>query len=183
MRTDTYQGEWRAIGVDEDGTESYIDDGAVVRDADTSFFTVWMRHVPPEGSPTYAELCAALGPACASRGEAPHHVRQLVEIDLAKDLSRTLRLVVCDEAGRVLDTIGFRRAEWTEIGTGIMATVRESVAKKFPEAAIAIGRSDSLRFSAPKVHVKPERIEMSKRYRVSESSSPSGTKLKLEEVL
>ncbi len=180
VHAETCQEEWVAIGSDEDGTEAFLDESAIVRDFEAALFTAWVKHVPVQGSRTYEELQHALSGA-RKFGTSPHHVKQLVEIDLAKRLSRTLSLVVCDKLDTILDTISFRFPEWTEIQEdSIMDFVRGSIAERFPDDSDATERVEPLKFSAPKAAPKPERVEISKT--LKDAPPDSVDTLKLEQV-
>ncbi len=179
-RAETYREDWVAIGCDEDGTEAFLDEGAVVRDLETSLFTAWIKHVPLPGSRTYEELQHAFSGA-RKQGIAPHHVKQLVEIDLEKGLSRTLNLVVCDKQGSVLDTISFRFPDWSEIQEeSIIGMAGRSVAARFLDERKPEYREEALKFSAPSVHPKPDRIQVAKPFR-AQPTTPVG-ELKLQQV-
>jgi len=181
VHTGSYKEAWVDVGVDEDGTEAFLDENGIVRDLENALFKVWIKHVPPPGSRTYAEMEQALK-ASHKSGRSPHHVKLLAEIDLPKGLSRTLNLVVCDREGAILDTISFRFPEWSKIEDNIIDGVSSSIAARFPDAPRAEPRTESLRFRAPGVYVKPERIEVSRRYQIDKQQRTSGTSLKLQEV-
>jgi hypothetical protein len=173
--------EWIGVGVDDDGTEAFLDAASIVRDLDpVTLFKVWLKHVPPQGSKTYAELQQMAKAAKKSSGK-PGYVRQVVEIDFAKDMSRNLHIVVCDNQGATIDVIDFRFPDWARIERGsIMDNVRDTLFTKFPDA---MGdHKEPLKFSAPKVHPKPEHIEVSNRYLINAQPPKPADKLRLEEI-
>lgn len=180
MRIEPDKEEWIDLGVDDDGTAAFLDANSIIRDLETALCTAWMKHVPPQTSRTYKELAQALKIAKKHVGP-PDHVRQFVEIDFVKGLSRTLNLVVCDKQGIKLDVISFRFPDWTKIDEdSIIDKARATILDRFPDPGAS--RSESLKFTPRGVHVKPERIEVSKRWRVADQPSDLRGKLKLEEV-
>ncbi len=181
VRIEPNREEWEEIGADDDGTAAYVDPKGIVRDLETSLLTVWVKLVPLQGSQTLAEIERAL--QSAQKHGTPAYVKQLIEIDLPRGLSRMINLVVCDKHGAVLDAISFRFPEWSMIeAESITDKLRESVAAKFPEVPMAAVPERSLKFSPPKVRVKPDRVEISKRYQISDATPGSGIKLRLDEV-
>jgi len=180
VRIEPGKEEWIDLGIDDDGTEAFLDASSIVRGIETALCTAWMKHVPPQTSRTYKELAQALKTA-KKHVAPPDHVRQFVEIDFVKGLSRTLNLVVCDKQGTNLDVISFRFPDWTKIDeNSIIDKARATILDRFPDPAAS--RSELLKFTPPEVHVKPERIEVSKRWRVADQPSNLRSKLKLEEV-
>ena len=178
---ETGKEEWVAVGIDDDGTEAYLDAASIARDLETTtLFKVWLKHVPPQGSKAYAEIVQVIKAAKKDSGK-PGHVKQVVEIDFANDMSRNLHLIVCDNQGGILDVIDFRYPDWATIERGsIIDEVRDALFSRFPDATV--GHKEPLKFTAPKVHPKVERVEISNRYRIAaQPSAPSG-KLRLEEV-
>ncbi|MGD0233589.1 MAG: hypothetical protein ABSC55_03520 [Syntrophorhabdales bacterium] len=180
VRIEPGKEEWIDLGIDDDGTEAFLDASSIVRDLETTLCTAWMKHIPPQTSRTYKELAQAL--KIAKKDVAPpDHVRQFVEIDCVKGLSRTLNLVVCDKQDTNLDVISFRFPDWTEIDeNSIIDKARATILDRFPDRAE--GSNEPLKFTPPRVHVKPERIEVSKRWRIADQPSDLRGKLKLEEV-
>ena len=181
VRMEPDKEEWLDIGIDDDGTETYLNAADIVRDLDTiTLFKVWLKHVPPQGSKTYAELLQT-AKAAKNHSRKPSHVKQVVEIDFAKDMSRNLHLIVCDNQGGTIDVINFRFPDWARIERGsIIDKVRDTLFNRFPDATG--GHKEPLKFSPPKVRVKPERVEVSNRYRIADQPSAPSGKLKLEEV-
>jgi hypothetical protein len=180
-RSEAGKEEWVTVGIDDDGTEAYLDAASIVRDLETTtLFKVWLKHVPPQGSRTYTEILAVVKAPKKGSGK-PGHVKQMVEIDFAKDMSRNLHLIVCDNQGGILDVIDFRYPDWATIERGsIIDEVRDALFSRFPDATG--GHKEPLKFTAPKVHPKVEHVEISNRYRIAaQPSAPSG-KLRLEEV-
>ena len=173
--------EWVAVGVDDDGTEAYLDAGSIVRDIEpVTLFKVCVMHVPPEGSRTYAELLEIVKAAKKNSGK-PGHVKQVIEIDFAKDAFRNQHLIVCDQEGGILDVINFRYPDWANIERGsIIDKVREALFSRFPDATG--GHKEPLKFSPPGVHLKPERVEVSNRYRINVQPPEGAGKLSLEEI-
>jgi hypothetical protein len=173
--------EWVAVGIDDDGTEAFLDAGSILRDLETTaLFQVWVKHVPPEGSRTYAEISRVVEAAKKDAGK-PGHVKQVIEINLAKEVSRNLSLIVCDNQGATLDVINFRFPDWAIIEReSIIDKVREILLNRFPDATG--GYKGPLKFSAPGVHLKPERVETSNRYRIVPQSSELSSKFRLEKV-
>ena len=180
VRIEPNREEWVEIGADDDGTIVYVD-ANVVPDFETSVFTVWVKLVPLQESKTFAEIKRAL--ESAHKRGTPDYAKQLVEIDLPKGLSRMINLVVCDKNGAILDAISFRFPDWAPIEPdSITDRVRESIATKFPDVLTAALPERSLKFVSPKVRVKPDRVEISKRYQISDTTSGEGSKLRLNEV-
>ncbi len=172
--------DWVEIGIDDDGTGAFLDAGSIIRDLETTLFSVWMKHVPPPGSRTYGELERVLKPAKKNLAP-PDHVKQLVEIDLARGLSRTTSLVVCDKADSVLEAISFRFPDWTNIdGDSIINNIKGIILNRFPDAVSA--PDVSFEFLSPKEHPKPDHVEISNRYRITNQTSDVRGKLKLEAV-
>ncbi len=178
---ETGKEDWIDVGFDDDGTKAYLDASSIVRDLEPATrFKVRVMHVPPRGSKAYAELLRVANEAKKKAGK-PDHVKQVVEIDFAKDASRNLHLIVCDDRGGILNVINFHYPDWVTIERGsIIDKVRDILFSKFPDATG--GHAEPLKFTPPKVHVKPERVEISKRYRIGDQPSGSGDKLKLEDV-
>ena len=180
VRIEPHREDWQEIGADDDGTIVYFDP-KVVRDFETSFFTVWVKLIPLEGSQTFVEIKRALE-SQQKRG-TPDYVKQLIEIDLPRGLSRMINLVVCDKHGAILDAISFRFPDWSPIeADSITDRVKENIATKFPEVPTAKGPELSLKFTPPKVRVKLERVEMSKRYQISNAEPGTDSKIRLDEV-
>jgi hypothetical protein len=144
--------EWIPIGADDDGTQAFLDVKNITRDLDTTtVFKAWVKHVMPSGSPSYKEIMGFLKKAKKNLA-SPDHVKQVVEIDCAKDVSRNLHLVVCDKQSRILDVISFRFPEWTGIKErGILDKVKESIRETFPDATQPL--SEPLKFSRPRIAV------------------------------
>jgi len=178
---ETGKEDWIAVGFDDDGTKVYLDAGSIVRDLDPGTrFKVCVMHVPPQGSEAYGELLRLANAAKKNAGK-PAHLKQVLEIDFGKDAFRNLHVTVCDDHGGILNVINFHYPDWVTIERGsIIDKVRDIIFSKFPDATGY--HVEPLKFSAPKVHVKPERIEISKRYRVGDKPADSSGKLKLEEV-
>ena len=178
---ETGKEDWVDVGFDDDGTKVYLDAGSIVRDLEPDTrFKVSVVHVPPQGSVAYGELLRVANASKKNVGK-PARVKQLVEIDFAKDASRSLHLVVCDERGGTINVIDFHFPDWVAIERGsITDKVRNIIFSKFPDATG--DHVEPLKFSAPKVHVKPERIEISKRYRINDQPAEPSGRLKLEEV-
>ena len=171
--------EWIPIGIDDDGTQAFLDVNSIIRDLETiTLFTGWVKHVPSRASRTYGEIVRALKTAKKNLAP-PDHVKQLIEIDFAKRLFRTLNLVVCDDRSRVLDVISFRFPDWTDIEMdSIIDKVRGKLQNRFPDAA---GRyNEPLKFSPPKVHMEPEGVQTS-RHGVTHRSD-FDDKLRLEDI-
>jgi hypothetical protein len=179
--SETGKEEWVTVGIDDDGTEAYLDAASIVRDLETTtLFKVCLKHVPPQGSRAYAEIVQVVKAAKKDSGK-PGHVKQVVEIDLAKDVSRNLHLIVCDNQGGILDVIDFRYPDWANIERGsIIDKVREALFSRFPDATG--GHKEPLKFITTKVHPKIERVEISNRYRIAAQPSAPGGKLQVEEV-
>jgi hypothetical protein len=173
--------DWIAVGFDDDGTKVYLDAGSIVRDLEPGTrFKVYVMHVPPQGSEAYRELLR-LAKAAKKNAGKPAHVKQVLEIDFAKDASRNLHVMVCDDHGGILNAIDFHYPDWVTIERGsIIDKVRDVLFSKFPDATG--DHVEPLKFTAPKVHVKPERIEISKRHHIDDKPADSSGKLKLEEV-
>ena len=173
--------EWVTVGIDDDGTEAYLDSASIVRDLEaTTLFKVCLKHVPPQGSKAYAEIVQVIKAAKKDSGK-PGHVKQVVEIDFAKDMSRNLHLIVCDNQGGILDVINFRYPDWANIERGsIIDKVREALFSRFPDATG--GHREPLKFSPPKVHLKPDHVEISNRYRIAAQPSVPSGKMRLEEI-
>jgi hypothetical protein len=174
--------EWVAVGVDDDGTQAYLDAGSIVRDIEpATLFKVCVMHVPPEGSRTYAELIEIVK-AAKKNSSKPGHVKQVIEIDFAKDAFRDQHLIVCDKQGAVLNVINFRYPDWTNIERGsIIDKVRDDLFRRFPDATG--GHAEPLKFSPSRAHLKPDRIEVSNRYRIdAEPSKPAGLPLTMSEL-
>jgi hypothetical protein len=172
--------DWLAVGVDDDGTKAYLDTGSIVRDLEPATrFKVCVMHVPPQGSQAYAELLRVAREVKKNAGK-PGHVKQVIEIDFAKDASRNMHLVVCDDEGRTLNVINFHYPDWVTIERGsIIDKVRDALFSRFPDATG--GHVEPLRYSPPKVHMKPDRVEISQRYRVANQRADVDGKLKLQE--
>lgn len=180
-RLDTGKEEWIAVGVDDDGTEAFLDTASIVRDLETTtLFKVWLKHVPPQGSKTYAELLRTVKTA-KKKSSKPGYVKQVVEIHFARDVSRNLDLTVCDNQGGVIDVINFRFPDWARIERGsIIDKVRDTLFSRFPDATG--GHKEPLKFTPPKVHPKPDRVEDSGRYRIHAEQPEVTGKLRLEQV-
>jgi hypothetical protein len=173
--------EWVAVGIDDDGTKAYLDAGSIVRDIEpVTLFKVCVIHVPPEGSGTYAELQGMVKAAKKSSGK-PAHVKQVIEIDFAKDAFRNQHLIVCDKKGTTLSVVSFRYPDWINIERGsIIDNVRDALFGKFPDATG--GHAEPLKFSSPRVHLKPEHLETSNRHLIVPQLSQPKPKLRLEEI-
>jgi hypothetical protein len=145
--------EWMPIGADDDGTQAFLDVKNITQDLDTTtVFKAWVKHVMPSGSPSYREILGLLKKAKKNLA-SPDHVKQVVEIDCAKDVSRNLHLVVCDKQSRILDVISFRFPEWTGIKErSILDKVKKSIRETFPETQPL---SEPLKFSRPRIAVSP----------------------------
>jgi hypothetical protein len=167
--------EWIPIGADDDGTQAFLDVKNITRDLDaTTVFKAWVKHVPPSGSRTYSEILSLLKKAKRNLA-SPDHVKQVVEVDCAKDVSRNLHLVVCDKQSRILDVISFRFPEWTDIKEkSILDRVKKSIRETFPDAAQPL--SEPLKFSRPRIAVNPVHPEspeaLSRRGSNGDSSGP-----------
>jgi len=150
--------EWVPLGTDDDGTQAFLDVKSVTRDLDaTSIYRAWVKHVLPSGSRTYSEILSLLRKAKKNKA-SPDHVKQVIEIDCMKDVSRNLHLVVCDKQSRILDVISFRFPEWSEIKErSILEKVQKSIKETFPDA-IQIP-NEPLQFRRPRVAVKPVDME------------------------
>jgi hypothetical protein len=180
-RSETGREEWVTVGIDDDGTEAYLDSASIVRDLEaTTLFKVCLKHVPPQGSKAYAEIVQVIKAAKKDSGK-PGHVKQVVEIDFARDMSRNLHLIVCDNQGGILDVINFRYPDWANIERGsIIDKVREALFSRFPDATG--GHREPLKFSPPRVHLKPDHVEISNRYRIAAQPSVPSGKMRLEEI-
>ncbi len=170
---------WVTIGIDDDGTEAYLDEANILRDLErTSLFRVCLKHVPREASRTYAELLQAVKTAKRKTGKVSH-VKQVVEIDFAKDASRNLHLVVCDRGGGIIDVINFRYPDWLSIERGsIVDKVRDALFNRFPDATG--GSAEPLKFNQPRLYPKPEREETSNAYCAGAQVQQPIGKLRLE---
>ena len=147
--------EWIPIGADDDGTQAFLDAKNIMRDLDaTTVFKAWVKHIPPSGSRSYMEILSLLKKAKKKNLASPEHVKQVVEIDCAKDVSRNLHLVVCDKQSRILDVVSFRFPEWTDIKErSILDKVKKSICETFPDATQPPG--EPLKFSRPRIAVNP----------------------------
>jgi hypothetical protein len=127
--------EWVPIGTDDDGTHAFLDAKNVTQELDsTTVFKAWLKHVPPSGSRTYSMMLSLLKRPKKNHA-APDHIRQVVEIDCAKERSRTLHLVVCDKQDRLIDVINFRYPEWVDIAEkSILDKAKSSIKEAFPES-------------------------------------------------
>ncbi len=188
MGKEAYQEDWVRIGLDEDGTEAFLDQGGIVRDLETALYSVWLKHVPPQGSPTYHELESAVEGA-TKPGTMPHCLKQLIELDLVRGCSRTMTMIVCDRENGVLDAISFRFPDWTTIKEGsIIDMVRQTIVANFKERSVNLipeelplvlpEESDPV-FSALNVDPTPSRRQTSNRYKLEPKG---GARLKLERV-
>jgi hypothetical protein len=178
---ETGKEEWLAVGIDDDGTEAYLDAASIVRDLETdTLFKACLKHIPPQGSRTYTEILQVVKTAKKDAGR-PGHVKQVVEIDFAKDMSRNLHLIVCDSQGGILDVINFRYPDWAHIERGsIIDKARDALFTRFPDATG--GHKEPLKFVPPRVHPKPDRVELSNRYRIAAQPSAPSDKLRLKEI-
>ena len=127
--------DWVPIGTDDDGTHAFLDVNNVTQELDaTTVFKAWLKHVPPSGSRTFSMMRSLLTRPKKNHA-APDHIRQVVEIDCVKEISRTLHLVVCDRQNRVIDVINFRYPEWVDIAEkSILDRAKSSIKEAFPEA-------------------------------------------------
>ena len=150
--------DWVPLGTDDDGTQAFLDIKGITRDLDTTtVFRAWVKHVLPSGSRTYSEILSLLRKAKKNKA-SPDHVKQVVEIDCAKDTSRNLHLVVCDKRSRILDVISFRFPEWTDIKEkSILERVQKSIKETFPDATQI--PNEPLQFRRPRVAVQPMHVE------------------------
>jgi hypothetical protein len=128
--------DWVPIGTDDDGTHAFLDVNNVTQELDaTTVFKAWLKHVPPSGSRTFSMMLSLLKRPEKNHA-APDHIRQVVEIDCAKERSRTLHLVVCDRQNRLIDVINFRFPEWSDIAEkSILDKAKSSIKEAFPAAA------------------------------------------------
>lgn len=128
--------EWVPIGTDDDGTHAFLDVKNVTQDLDAAtVFKAWLKHVPPSGSRTYSMMLSLLKRPKKNHA-APDHIRQVVEIDCGKEMSRTLHLVVCDRQNRVIDVINFWYPEWVDIAEkSILDRAKKNIKETFPDAA------------------------------------------------
>ena len=134
-RTESAKEEWVPIGTDDDGTHAFLDVKNVTQELDsTTVFKAWLKHVPPSGSRTYSMMLSLLRRPKKNHA-APDHIRHVVEIDCARERSRTLHLVVCDKQDRVIDVINFRYPEWLDIvEKSILDKAKSSIKEAFPES-------------------------------------------------
>ncbi|MEO0249709.1 MAG: hypothetical protein ABIN58_09295, partial [candidate division WOR-3 bacterium] len=131
-RIEARKEEWVFVATDDDGTQTYMDVAGVTKELDeAAFFKIWLKHVPPPGGQTFGEIQRPLTKNKRGLG-APHHVRQVVEIDCFKGVSRSLSLVVCDKRGQVLHVIHYRFPEWSDIKEGsLLSIVKKNIEEQF----------------------------------------------------
>jgi hypothetical protein len=141
--------EWVFLATDDDGTQAYMDMAGVSVELDeAALFKVWLKHVPPPGSKTFGEIQRLLTKNRRGLG-APHHVKQVLEIDCFKGVSRNISLVVCDKKGQILHVVHYRFPEWVDISDGtLLGMVKKNVQEKLSDAGPQ--ESKPLSFVSPK---------------------------------
>jgi hypothetical protein len=134
-RIEAKKEDWVFLATDDDGTQAYMDMAGLSAELDeAALYKVWLKHVPPPGSKTFGEIQRLLTKSKRGAG-APHHVKQALEIDCFKGMSRNLSLVVCDKKGQVLHVVHHRFPEWVEItGGSLLCGVRKNIDAQVKEA-------------------------------------------------
>ena len=133
-RIEAKKEEWVFPATDDDGTQAYMDMAGVSVELDeAAIFRVWLKHVPPPGSKTFGEIQRLLTKNRRGLG-APHHVKQVLEIDCFKGMSRNISLVVCDKKDQILHVVHYRFPEWVETGDGtLLGMVKKNLQEKLSE--------------------------------------------------
>lgn len=147
-RIEARKEEWVFLATDDDGTQAYMDMAGLSAELDeAALFKVWLKHVPPPGSRTFGEIQCLLTKSKKGLG-APHHVKQVLEIDCFKGMSRNVSLIVCDKKGQILNVVHYRFPEWAEIKDGsLLCSVKRNLEAQLSEAGPQESEPLSFRFS------------------------------------
>lgn len=131
FRMDRSDGEkdWLYVGNDEEGTPIFLDKADILRQSGSAPIQVWLKHVPSEGACSLEQAKTYLKEAGRTEGSL-HHIEQLIELDLHRDLIADLALNFLDRNGQLIEKVQFSEIVRRPLGTEtIYSTIKETVTR------------------------------------------------------
>lgn len=122
--------DWLYVGNDEEGTPIFVDKTDILRQSGGSTpVRVWLKHVPSEGARSFEQARTYLKEA-GRAWESLHHIEQLIELDLDRDLAADLFLNFLDRDGRLIEKVQFSDIVRRPLGTeATYSAIKETVSR------------------------------------------------------
>ena len=129
MNRNDVEKDWLYVGNDEEGTPILLDKANIVHQSGSTPMRVWLKHVPSEGARSFEQARTYLKEAGRAQ-ESLHHIEQLIELDLNRDLIADLVLSFLDRNDQLIEKVQFSEIVRRPLGTEVIySAIKETVAR------------------------------------------------------
>jgi hypothetical protein len=119
--------DWLYVGSDEEGTPIFLDKTRLVYGPGSISVQVWLKHLPAEASASFEQAEKYLKET-GHNSKAFHHIEQLIELDLRRDLIADLVLRFFDRSDGLVEEMQFQERTFRPLGTETTyGTIKEMV--------------------------------------------------------
>lgn len=119
--------DWLYVGTDDEGTPIFLDKTDILHQSGSTPVRVWLKHVPSEGARSFEQARAYLREVGQAEGSL-HHIEQLIELDLNRDLIADLVLSFLDRNDWLIEKVQFSNVVRRPLGAEtIYSTIKDTV--------------------------------------------------------
>lgn len=126
---DSSEKDWLYVGNDEEGTPIFLDKARTAYRAGSVPVQVWLKHVPAETSDSFEQAGKYLKET-GHDWKSFHHIEQLIELDLDRDLIADLVLDFFDRNGRLIEHVQFHEETRRPLGAeAVYSAIKDMITR------------------------------------------------------